>query len=180
MAAARNLVVVAIGTLSLEANAAPCFGDQKAPLVAAQIYRDLETHAVAIGWSQPTPPPETYGTCTVEDGKLRDRDGKHLADLACGITVFAKGIADARGFQVGAAGSDVAKAHAKDTAVCRIEAKGLVRCWFEESEGLVPEHYIFKGTLPGATLQKPARGKRARTFVRIHRVNQVVQRMNCH
>ena len=42
------------------------------------------------------------------------------------------------------------------------------------------EHYIFKGELAGATVQKPARGTRARAFIRTHRALQVVQRMSCH
>ncbi len=178
MKTARWIPLVTVVALGADALAAPCFADRKT-LVASAVHRDLHLHAVFVGTPE-APPPERYGTCTVGAGTVRDDSGTLVADLSCGITVHVKGIVDHLGFEVGAPGRDIAKAYPNEEAVCREDWGGFVRCWFQPDDGLPPAHYIFKGTLRDATLQHPARGKRARTFVRTHRVRRVVQRMHCH
>ncbi len=92
------------------ASRVPCFPERTEPLVALDMYRQLEKHAMS--WMMPDDervPPEPYGTCQVASSQLRAADGTLVAELGCGVRILVPGIRDDLGLELGtgARGQDV-------------------------------------------------------------------------
>jgi hypothetical protein len=157
----------------------PCFPGRP-PLDAAKVYRDLEKHALAFGAVDPPVPAETYGTCTVADGRIRTADGVEIAQLHCGIEVKVPGFLDHLGLQVGAKTDDVIAGHprAQERILCADEGPGRTRCWFQEVDDLRElTHYVVDG---GIHSDEVWRGAQALAFFRGKRVVSMTIRMWCH
>ena len=172
---------------------APCF-PQRDVLVGDEIWRDLSQYAV--GMSSDKPPSTRYGTCTIADGQLRDATGALLAELHCGISVYAPGIIDHLGFEVGARGADVAAAHVDEArelgdhydpprrlaadAMCWAEGDKHTRCWFARGDdNEAGSHYVFAATTPMPE-RGPLTGPHARTFFTSHTIERFTVRITCH
>ena len=158
---------------------APCFANRDV-LVGSEIHRDLRRYA--IGMSSEQPPSGTYGTCTIKDGQLRDAKGTLLAELHCGVTVYAPGIIDPYGFEIGVHGRDVLPVQPAGDAMCWGDADNHSRCWLQPPEGAeTAAHYSFAAKLPVAPdHQGPFKGDGAKRFFESHVVSHFTVRVWCH
>ncbi len=151
-------------------------------LVASEVYRDLEAHAVAFGDEDAAPPAARYGTCTIHKGQLTDARGRLVAELTCGLTVYVPGIIDNLGFEIGAHGNDVAAEHHDGDVMCWDEGNGHARCWFQTDDGAeAAAHYSFKASIDTRAGETgPLKGRDARTLFESRDVAYFTQRMWCH
>lgn len=162
---------------------APCFANRDV-LAAADVFHDLEQHSVYVGDTDAPPPAGRYGTCTIDNGQLRDARGTLVADLHCGITVYVPGIIDHEGFEVGANGKDVAATQPDGDPICWADGDHHARCWFQPTDDAVVEHahYSFAFAMPENVPGEmgPVRGADARDIFAAHQVTHFTQRMWCH
>ena len=189
----RDHLAISVPRARVPGRRAPCFAHRDV-LVGDEIWRDLSQYA--IGMSSDQPPSTRYGTCTIADGQLRDANGALLAELHCGISVYAPGIIDHLGFEVGARGTDVAAAHVAEyreaeaqydpprrltaDAMCWAEGDKHTRCWIDRGDGNEPgSHYVFAATTPMPE-RGPLKGAHARTFFASHTVARFTVRITCH
>jgi hypothetical protein len=175
--AEEERVAIAMPRPRLPGRRAPCFANRDV-LVGAEIWHDLTQYAV--GMSSDDPPRGTYGTCTIEHGQLRDARGTLLAELHCGITVYAPGIIDDLGFEIGARGSAIAAEYPTHDMLCWGDDDTHTRCWFQTGDGEEPgSHYIVAGVLDKDD-REPVRGAAARGFFTSRTVSHFTVRITCH
>jgi hypothetical protein len=163
---------------------APCFANRDV-LVASEVFKDLERYTVYMGDAGDTtyPPPARYGTCTIKDGKVTDARGTLVAEIHCGLTVYATGIIDDLGFEIGALGSDVAKAREEPNGevFCWDDGDGHARCWFQNESGDETVHYGFGTKIDTRAGENgPLRGADARLLFETFTVSRFTQRIYCH
>lgn len=139
-------------TTAAPTTGAPCFPD-RAALDGTAVFEELEQFGVMFQGDDPAAAPRTtFGTCTVADGKIKDAAGTVLAEINCGLDIFAPGIHDNLGLAVGAHGQDVLARLPADHGqlVCRSNGPGQVRCDPErrEDDDTDASWYVAAGELP--------------------------------
>lgn len=173
-AAEREHVAIAMPRARIPGQRAPCFAGRDV-LVGAEVWRDLVPYANLMS-SEP-PPSGRYGTCSIADGQLRDAHGTLVAEIHCGITVYAPGVIDHLGFEIGASGAEVAAEYPTAPTICRADGDDHTRCWFDTGEET--SHYTFAGT-PALPSDGLLRDPDARGFATSRRVARFTVRMSCH
>jgi hypothetical protein len=157
---------------------APCV-DDAGPLDAAEIFHALEAYANYVELMPgDTPRDGTWGRCAIAGGIVRNPAGDPIAELTCGITAFVPGLADERGFEVGARGADVVAAYGDARAACQDDYEGHTECWFgafDPDEAPV-SHYIVDGPPPATTITDDD----AREYLAARTVRAVQVRVYCH
>lgn len=173
----------------------PCFAGQPA-LKAGDIYKELEKHSSAwyIG-SDDWPPARTYGTCTVDRGKVHEADGSLVAEISCGVRVARRGIVDDLGLQIGARGSEVIERKERGISWARMtpmrcvsNGPGQVRCSFDQPEGTNtdPNSYVVAGEIgelgkfDEMSEMVVLTGEAAITFFKEREIVEMLVSMWCH
>jgi hypothetical protein len=166
----------------------PCFAGKPA-LRAGDIYKELEQHSSAWYLGLPDdkwPAARSYGTCTVDRGKVIEADGSLVAEISCGVRVARKGITDEIGLQIGARGHAVIEGKekglswAKMTEMrCVSNGPDQVRCQFEQPEGTNtnPTSYVIAGSLGD---EEVLVGPAAVAFFREREILEMNVSMWCH
>ena len=134
----------------------PCFAGAP-PLIADKVHEQFEPHA-ELSWAgsgNGPPPAETFGTCTVHDGKIRAADGTVVAQIDCGLDIHTRGIRDSLGIEVGARGADVLAAWTRPHGpmVCVGNGPSQTRCRFKRTHAheLPATSYVIAGSLPSGS-----------------------------
>ena len=162
---------------------APCFAKRDV-LVAGEIANDLEQYQLFVAEEEQhlIKPPTRYGTCRAHKGELRDARGKVIATFSCGVGIYVTGIIDDLGFEVGAAGKDVAAAHLEGEPICIADDAKHTRCAFGTANGEESNWYSFPVSLPTDAdgLAEPVRGDAARKVFDDNKVARIYWRGSCH
>ena len=157
----------------------PCFPDQSV-LQASTIYKDLEK----FSWSVYAPATQapmkgTFGTCTVEGGRVSAVDGSMVAELGCGVRFVKPRIVDDLGLQIGATGKDVLdrKPRPQQPLDCFPNGLAQTRCQFgrppnSDTDGTM---YVVAGSL-----DEPITGATARTFFGPRTIVEIHTSVWCH
>lgn len=157
----------------------PCFPDQPV-LRASTIYKDLEKFSWSL-YDTSSGPPErgTFGTCTVEGGRVSAADGTLVAEIGCGVHILAPRIVDDLGLQIGATGKDVLarKPRPQQPLSCFPNGPTQTRCQFDrppnsDTDGTM---YIVEGVL-----DEPITGAKARTYFAPRTIVEIHTSVWCH
>lgn len=141
------------------ASPTPCFPDRTEPLVALDMYKELEQHA--MGWAMPEderPPPVPYGTCEITNSQVRAADGTLVAELGCGVRILVPGIRDNLGLELGtgARGQDVLDRLGAPTPpfTCWANGPEQTRCRPDRADDSDTDasSYVVAGSVPGDAL----------------------------
>lgn len=170
------------------AHAAPCFPEKR---TARPDHRLWLLHGWFDDDMKRGGPKGTWGTCTVNKGVVRERDGTRVAEIYCGLDILVPGLVDDHGIGVGAIGEQVLEAYGdgpSSTIVCAHTFEPKVRrarCWIPDDPSFARGRrwsYVVAGRLPETDAERGwlVRGEAALAFFRTRTILEIEHRGACH
>ncbi|HUQ05946.1 MAG TPA: hypothetical protein VM261_25765 [Kofleriaceae bacterium] len=181
-------LLVVLAATAGTAGAAPCFPGERSVRVDERLWS-------LSGWydddGRRAGPKAKWGTCTVDNGVVRERDGTKVASVFCGMVIYTRGISDDKGVTIGMKGEAVLERYGdgpSSTLVCRRYLNPDVRrtrCLIPASRADWDAYvwaYDVRGRMPAGVADEDgfARGEKALAFFRSRRVLQIFNRGACH